>query len=665
MENVCGIEISDPFRWLEDVGNPETREWVDDQNRRVEKRLKGESFNIFSRELADNFKVVNFSEPVPVRGKYFYTERQPDEDQSVLYMKRGLDGVPMKLFDPNGRREGNTVTIDYWNESHTGKYVAYGISEGGDEMATLYVKDTDAGMELPDRITNCRYSSVRWLPDDSAFFYTRNPRPGTVPKDEEHLHTKVYLHRIGDDPEKDELIFGFDRPKDNMIRIGLSPDGGLLAIHTSRNWTENEVHIYDRDTGMIRPLVIGLPSKFSIFLLPDKVLMMTNHKADNYRVLWTGYDDLYKSVDEWEEFIPEEEFPLEFLKVVKGKVLAGYLINASSKIFVFDHEGNRVEEIPLPDHSSLTGISGRREEEEFFYGIRSFLFPKISYRYDPISLRYSEYRRTDNPTDSDSYEVSQKWCHSKDGTKVPVFIVTKKGIALDGSNPTILYGYGGFGMSEKPSFPKNWLPWLKRGGIFAVANIRGGGEFGTKWHKGGIKENKQKSFDDFVAVAEHLISQDYTSNNHLGILGSSNGGLLVSAVGIQRPDLFKAVCSRVPLTDMVRFHKFGIARRWTHEFGNPNIKSDLERILTWSPYQNVRNGIGYPSFLFTTAKKDTRVEPFHAWKMAARLQDVGNNEAFVLTEKEAGHGAGKPVAKIVETQAMILSFFGTELNLKI
>ena len=665
MENICGIEVSDPFRWLEDAGSPETREWVTDQNRRVKKKLKGKPFDIFSLELANEFKVINYSEPVPVRGKYFYTKRQADEDQPVLYMKRGLDDIPVKLFDPNGRRKGNTLTIDYWNESHTGKYVAYGVSEGGNEMATLYVKDSDTGEELPDRITNCRYSSVRWLPDDSSFFYTRNPRPGTVPKDEEHLHTKIYFHKIGDDPERDELIFGSDRPKDDLIRINLSPNGKLLTIHVSQNWTKNEIYIYDRDTGTTRSLVTGLPSKFSIFFLPAKVLMMTNHKADNYRVLWTEYDDLYKPVDDWKEFIPEEKFPLVFLKVVKGKVLAEYLVNASSKIFVFDHEGNRVEEIPLPGHSSLTGISGRREEEEFFYGVSSFIFPKISYRYDSKSLKYLKYRKMDNPIDPKDYEVIQRWSDSKDGTKIPVFIVTKKGIVLDGLNPTILYGYGGFGASETPSFLRNWLPWLKRGGIFAVANIRGGGEFGSKWHKGGIKENKQKSFEDFIAVAEYLISHGYTNNNHLGILGGSNGGLLVSAVGIQKPDLFKAVCSRVPLTDMVRFHKFGIARRWTDEFGNPDIRSDLERIITWSPYHNVRNGVGYPSFLFTTAEKDTRVEPFHAWKMAARLQEVENSETFVLTEKEAGHGAGKPVAKVVETQAMILAFFGAELNLKI
>ncbi len=665
VDNLYGFKISDPFRWLEDSVSPETKEWVDEQNSRTEKKLKIGSFDIFSRELADNFKVVNFSEPVPVKGKYFYTERQPDEDQPVLYIKDGLDGVPVKLFDPNGKREGNTVTIDYWNESHTGKYVSYGISEGGNEMATLYVKDTDTGEELPDRIVHCRYSSVRWLPDDSAFFYTRNPRPGTVSKDEEHLHTKVYLHRIGDNPDDDEFIFGGGRPKDDMIGIGLSPDGKLLAIHVSNNWTENEVYIYDRDTRTIKPIVTGIPSKFSVFFLPDRVLMMTNHEADNYRVLWTGYDELYRPVDEWDEFIPEKEFLLEFLKVVKGKVLAGYLINASSKVFVFDYEGNEIGKIPLPNHSSLAGISGRREEEEFFYGISSFLFPKISYRYDPKSSEYSEYRRTDNPINPDSYEVVQKWCSSKDGTNVPVFIVTKKGITLDGSNPTILYGYGGFGVNETPSFLKNWLSWLERGGVFAVANIRGGGEFGSEWHKDGIKENKQKSFDDFISVAECLVSEEYTNNKHLGILGGSNGGLLVSAVGIQRPNLFKAVCSRVPLTDMVRFHKFGIAGRWTHEFGNPDIKSDLKSIFTWSPYHNVKKGVGYPKFLFTTAESDTRVEPFHAWKMAARLQEVGNKESFVFTEKDAGHGAGKPVAKLVEVQAMILSFFATELNLEI
>ena len=665
VEEINGIKIPDPYRWLEEMENLEVQGWVSVHNKVVNDTLKNESFKDFSDELVRNFKVVNFSNPVPVQGRYFYIERQPDEDQAVLYMKKGLDGAPVKLFDPNGKRDGNTVTIDYWDESRTGKYVAYGISEGGDEMATLYVKDTDTNKDLADKIIHCRYSSVRWLPDDSGFFYTRNARPGTVPKNEEHLHVKVYFHKLGDNPDNDILVFGADRPKDDMIGISLSPDGRYLGIQVSRTWTENEIYIYDTQTRETKSVVANISAKFSIRFLSDKVLLDTNYKANNYRVLQSSYEQMCRPVDEWEEFIPEREFLLETLRVTKSKILVGYLVNASSEVCVFDYSGKEVEKIPLPKYSSLAGISARRDEEEFFYEVDSFVFPKVLYRYDPESKAYGEYRKTDNPIDPEQYVVKQEWYKSKDGTKVPMFIFHKKGLELNSNNPTILYGYGGFASNQTPSFMRNWVPWIERGGVFAIANIRGGGEFGENWHKDGIGKHKQNSFDDFIAAGEYLIAQKYTDSDHLGILGGSNGGLLVSAVGVQRPELFKAVCSRVPLTDMVRFPKFGIAVRWVHEYGNPEIKEDLQDILKWSPYHNVKEGIEYPNFFFTTANKDTRVDPLHARKMAARLEDVAKqNQVLIFTEMEAGHGPGKPIIKIVEGQALIISFFAEMLNLK-
>lgn len=662
VDEIQGFQIPDPYRWLEDVENPEVKKWIDFQNKKTDEILKNDLFETFSGELVKNFKVVSFSNPVPVKGRYFYTERQPDEDQAVLYMKKGLDGNPIKLFDPNGKRDGNTITIDYWDESKSGKYIAYGISEGGDEMATLYVKNTDTNENLSDTIVHCRHSSVRWLPDDSAFFYTRNPRPGSVPKNEEHLHTKVYLHKLGDNPENDELIFGEGRPKDDMIKISLSPDGRYLGIHVSRNWTENEIYVYDRETKETKTIVAGIPSKFSIGFLRDKVLLNTNYKANNYRVLQSSYSEMYRSVSEWKEFIPEREFLLESMRVTNSKILVEYLVNACSEVVIFNYEGKETGKIPLPKYSSLAGISARRDEEEFFYGVDSFISPKILYRYDPISESYSEFRKTDNPINPGDFEVKQEWYCSKDGTKIPLFIFHKKGLELNSKNPTILYGYGGFAQNQKPSFMRNWVPWVERDCIFAIANIRGGGEFGEKWHKDAIKNKKQNSYDDFIAAAEYLIASKYSDKEHLGILGGSNGGLLVSAVAVQRPDLFKAVCSRVPLTDMVRFPKFGVAVRWVHEYGNPEVKEDLKEILKWSPYHNVEENTEYPNFFFTTANKDTRVDPLHARKMAARLQEVNKqNNILIFTEMEAGHGPGKPIIKIVENQALILSFFAQNL----
>ena len=662
---IHGMRVADPYRALEDADNPQIQDWIKEHNERTNEVLKTDSFTNFSDELARNFKVVNFSNPVPVRGRYFYMERQPDDDQAVLYMKDDLDGVAVELFNPNGKRDGNTTSIDYWSESQSGKYIVYGVSEAGDEMATLYVKDVDANAELSDQIPRCRFASVCWLPDDSGFFYTRNPLPGTVPKNEEHLHMKVYLHVLGSDPQNDPCIFGADRPKDDMIRITLSPDGRYLGIHAATTWIENDVYIYDTQTQVIEPLVCNVPAKFLVTFLDSMVLLGTNLQADNYRILQSSYEEMFRPVTEWSEFIPEQTFLLQHAYATKSKILVEYLVNVCSEVHIYNYQGKKEGEIPLPEYSNLTGISARRDQEEFFYGVDSFVFPKISYRYDPDTETYSEYRKTDNPIDPEKYTVTQEWCVSHDDTEVPLFIVHKKGVELNAANPTILSGYGGFGVSLSPAFMRNWVPWLERGGVLAVANIRGGREFGEQWHKSAMKSHKQNSFHDFIAASEYLIQQNYTSSDHLGIIGGSNGGLLVSAVGVQRPDLYAAVCARVPLTDMVRFPKFGIAIRWIHEYGNPKIKEELEHILQWSPYHTVQDGVEYPNFFFTTGEKDTRVDPLHARKLAARLEAVNeHNHVLLFTESDAGHGSGKPILKIVESQALVLSFFAQMLGLR-
>lgn len=665
-DSITGISISDPYRWLEDAESPETREWIESQNSYTDSFLRNKNFEAFSDELTKNFKVVDFSNPIPVRGKYFYRERQPDDNQFALYVKNGINGSPVKLVDPNRMRGDNTVAVAFWSVSRTGKYLAYGLSQGGDEMATMYIKDVDTAINLSEQISQCRYSQVSWLPDDSGFFYTRNPQPGTVPKNEEHLHTKIYFHKMGDNPNNDTLVFGKDRPKDEILGITISLDGRYLAISSALTWTENDIYIYDRNSKKTTPLVVGIPAKFSLKFLEDKAIIGTNYGANNFRVFSVPLTNLFSSMETWKELIPEREYLLQSTTTTKSKIIATYLVNAYSKVVMFDRDGKEIGEIPLPPYSSLAGISRNIEEDEFFYGVDSFIFPKITYRYSSNENKFEIYRKTDNPINPNDYVVKQEWYQSKDGTKIPAFIIHKNTISIDGKNPTILYGYGGFAHVNTPTFMRNFVPWLERGGIYAIANIRGNGEFGEKWHKDGIKENKQNSFNDFIAAAEHLVKKKYTDRDHLGIFGGSNGGLLVSVVAVQRPELFEAVCSRVPLTDMTRFPLFGIASRWIHEYGNPQIKEDLQRILKWSPYHNVKDGIEYPLFLFTTANKDTRVDPLHSRKMTALLQSVNKkNPVLIFTEMEAGHGPGKPIKKIVESQALILTFFTQNLGLKI
>ena len=666
IEKIHGNLINDPYRWLENQNNEETKKWIDSQNEYTFSSLKNGNFNVFLDELIKNFKTVTFSNPVLIRGRYFYAERQPSEDQFVIYVKNGLTGNPIKLVDPNGANKENTVSIDYYAISRSGKYLAYGLSQGGTEMSTLYIKNVDTKEDLPDTIVNCRHSSIRWLPDDSGFFYTRNPRPNTVPKNEEHLHTKVYLHKLGDNPNNDELIFGKDRPKDDMVGLSLSLNGNYLAISVSQEWTKNDIYILDCKNKKVIPLIIRFDARFSLWFALEKALILTNYKANNYRVLSISLNNLFTPIEKWEEVIPERDCLLEHISITKEKIITQYLKNACSKIIIFDYLGNEKGEIPLPPYSSTAGISTNREESEFFYGVSSFTFPKIIYRYNPISDEYVEYRRINNPINPDNYVIKQEWFKSKDDTKIPIFIFHKKNIIKNGLNPTILYGYGGFASVETPCFYRNWIPWLERNGILAIPNIRGGAEFGFAWYTQAIKENKQKSFDDFIAAAEFLINQKYTDNNHLGIIGGSNGGLLVTAVAVQKPDLFKAVCPVVPLTDMVRFPKFGMAIRWIHEYGNPEIKEELGNILKWSPYHNVKENVEYPNFLFTVGLKDTRVNPLHARKMTAILQSINKkNEVLIFTQMEVGHGSGKPISKIIEGQAFKLTFFAKYLNLKI
>ena len=665
-EEINGFKVSDPYRWLEDSDDPAVEQWIDKQNELVDEKIKGGQFEIFSDELVKDFQTTNFSTPLAVNGRYFYMERKPDQDQLVLYVKEGLDDEPTAIFDPNGRKEENTISINYWQVSRTGDYVAYGISEDGDEMATLYVYDVEAEERLSDEIINCRYSSISWLSDDSGFYYNRNPRPGEVPEDEIHMHPKVYLHTLGDDPSEDELIFGDGRPKDDMIHHSLSPDDTYLAINVSQDWTENDIYLYNTQTQELDQLISGDEFTTNISFLPDKALLYTSYEADNFRVLATGYDNLSQPLDEWREFIPEKEHVLQGFSVTSDTVLVEYLENVSSAVSVYDHQGNQLETLPLPKHSSLIGISSRRDEEEFFYSVNSHITSRTTYRFDPEEQAVNEYRQESNPINPDEYVVKQEWYESRDGTEVPMFIIHHEDITLDGSNPTVLYGYGGYGTSLTPNFSRSILPWLRRGGVHAIANIRGGGEFGDSWHKDGIKEKKTNSFDDFIAAGEHLIESGYTSSGHLGAEGGSNGGLLVAAAAIKRPSLFAAVSSQVPLTDIVRFHKFGMASRWVHEYGSPENADDLKYILDWSPYHNIESGEVYPHFLFTTAKQDTRVHPMHARKMAAQLQDENSDgDTFIYTEEKAGHGPGTPIRKIVEEQAIINTFFAQKLGLEV
>lgn len=667
IDNLHSYKVVDNYRWLENGDSQEVKKWVAEQNKFSLNIIKQNGhFDIFHDELAEHFEIPMFSNPIPVKGMYFWQERRPGQDQWVIYVKEGLDGKPKPLVDPNGMKKDNTVSIDYWYVSPNGTYLAYGLSEGGDEITTLYIKQVASGEDLKDKVLNAQFSELQWLPDETGFFYTRGPRPGTVPKDEERYHVKVFFHKLGTNPDNDELIFGKDRPKDDMIGLTLSLDGRYLGISVFQNWNRNDLYLYDTSTKLVTTLIEGLDAQFSIFSTEDRFLLKTNLDAENYKILTTPIGNVPKSINDWQEFIPESENLLDWFSITADKILVGYMVDACDEVKLFNYDGKELGKLPLPAFSSIAGIGCRRQEKEFFFGITNFFSPKVIYQCDPVTNEYIEYRRNDEPLNPVNYVVKQEWATSKDGVKFPMFIMHHKEVILDGKNPTILYGYGCHGISQTPSFLRSYIPWFKRKGVFVIANIRGGGEYGEQWHRDGSLDKKQNTFDDFIAAAEYLIDTKITNPKLLGIMGGSNGGLMVGAVMTQRPELFNAVVCRVPVLDLYRFHKFLIAGRWVHEFGDPEKANEFEWLRKWSPYHHVQSGIEYPNVLFTTANKDTRVAPLHAWKMTALLQANNKKNVVLLrTEMEAGHGPGKPIKKAVESQAYTLAFLAWELGLNL
>lgn len=662
VEKIHGFTVKDPYRWLED-DSPQVKAWTAQQNKLAQSSLDKKLVSIFEKDLKASFNFKADQMPRRRGDLYFYAERRPRQDQFVLYVKKGLTGRGRELVNPNKLSGDTIVTLDYWAPSPKGRLLAYGISSSGDELSELKVMDVATGADIESVAPNASWADVEWLPDESGFFYTRFPDPGTVPAGEERLHNKVYFHKLG--ASSDRMVFGQGRNKEEMLGLELSHDGAKLVISAQRDWVRNDLYIYDVKRRKLEDLITGLDGWFSVDLAEQKTFLYTNYGAPNGKILAAELPDLPKKLDEWNEVVPESDIKLEWMQPTADRLLLTYLTDAVQRTYVHDYSGRRLQELKIPKNASVLSVSASSREKEFFYEYVSYVSPGVITRYDPEKDAYEEYSRMGALIDPDDYEVKQEWFKSKDGTGVPMFIVHRKGLSKDGTNPTILGGYGGFEVSNIPRFLRAYTPWLERGGVYAVANIRGGGEFGKSWHKDGIRSKKQNSYDDFIAAAEHLINSKYTSPRHLGISGASNGGLLVNAVAVQRPDLFKAVDSGVPLADMVRFPHSLIASRWISEYGDPAVRDDLKNILSFSPYHNVKPNQEYPAFFFTTAEHDTRVHPFHARKMAALLQRVNQtNPVLIYTDLSSGHMGSLTMTNFYKNEAMTLAFFAKELGLK-
>jgi prolyl oligopeptidase len=662
-----GERIADPYRWLEQGDSAETRAWTERQNALTEAYLSQVPGREAIRHRLDQLLSIGaLTVPTPVKGWYFYQRRDGRQNQPVLYVRRGVEGADGVVVDPNLLDPAGTTALDWFYPSEDGRLLAYGLSENGSEQSVLHLLEVETGRVLPDVIPRTRAANLAWLPDGSGFYYTRYPAPGEVPEGEEHYHRAVFFHRLTTDPADDPLVFQ-PAQKEFWPGVSLSPDGRWLQIGVARTFDQTDFYLQDLASGgPLVPVAKDLPASFEGEVVHGRLFLRTNLDAPTYRVYLV--DPQRPERDNWRELVaPQPDAVLDGMQVTGHHLALSYLERASSRLRLADHEGRPVREVVLPTLGSLFGLGAEWDGEEIFHGFSSYTVPPSVYRIDLRSGAQQLWRRVDADVDPDSYQVRQVNFPSRDGTRVTMFLVHRAGLGREADTPTYLTGYGGFNISMTPAFSRSLLLWLERGGMVAVPNIRGGGEYGEGWHQGGMLGNKQHSFDDFTAAAEWLIRERYTSPARLAIAGGSNGGLLMGAVLTQRPELFRAVVIQVPLLDMLRYHRFLIARLWIPEYGSPDDLEQFRWLRAYSPYHQVRDGTPYPSVLLATAESDTRVDPMHARKMTARLQAASSSGHPILLrlESRAGHGAGKPLSKVLDELTDTWTFVFSELGVEV
>jgi len=673
VEEIHGVEIMDPYRWLEgDNSDPESMgamtqtvaEWTDAQNaytRRVLDNLPGRE-RLESR-LRELMEVGSISAPGMAGNRYFYTEREGDQAQAIVYVRSGHAGEPRALIDPNTLDDEGLYTVSWFSPSHDGKHLAFGMYYAGDENSTLYVLDVDSGTWLADEIPG-KTSFGGWMPDGRGFFYRNLADVGNAYSGQILYHELGTHHRqdpvLIDQRKLSELYAGAGYSDERLEQLETtygpfaspSRDGRWLTVGYWTGTRDNDLWVADLDrwfrTGELvkTPIVVGEGAQSFGEILGDTMYLNTNLDAPTGRIV--AIDLHNPGVDNWTTVVPEQPGAvLQGFGLARGMLAANYLENAASRIQLYTLEGSRLEALDLPNIGTAS-LATEPDRTEAFLSFESWNMPESIYRVDLASGARELWERPDVPVDPASITVEQAWYTSRDGTRVSMFLVHKKGLELDGTNPTILYGYGGFNISLTPFFSATMYPWYEQGGVYAVANLRGGGEYGKQWHEAGRLDRKQNVFDDFIAAAQWLIDQGYTSPEHLGIWGGSNGGLLTGAAVTQRPELFSAAISAVPLLDMIRYQDFLMARYWIPEYGSAENSEQFRTILDYSPYHNVRKGVEYPAVLFTAGENDARVHPMHARKMAARMQaatasDPSTEPILLWVERKSGHGGGKPL----------------------
>jgi prolyl oligopeptidase len=692
-----GDVVVDPYRWLEDGTSKEVEAWTEAENAHTRAILDGDPRRAKLHARLDQLLQIGFvgspvvrtqrdpKDPKKKITRYFHVRREGKMDQPVVFVREGLEGKDRALLDPTTFSSDNTTALDWWFVSNDGRRVVYGVSSSGDEQSTLHVREVETGKDLSEAIPRTRASHVAWYPDGNRFVYVRLPEPGSVPKGEESYHRKIYEHVIGTDWKGDPLIFGDALAMTDWPAPMLSPSGKTMAIYVGHGPAKSSVFVKDlaqKDAKFVA--VVDGPDALFMPLphtLPgpggkDVVYLRSNDGAPNFQLF--SIDPKKPEQKAWRLVVRESASPLRDFEAVGDSLYVGYLDRAHSRIERRKADGTLVNTIALPPLSSASVPHGEWDGDEALFEVQSYVLPPQILRVVPPAkekkkgttvdaLPTEVFSKIDQSTiDTSQFDVQQIEATSKDGTKVTAFVVAKKGLALDGKSPATLYGYGGFNLVQTPAFNRTVYAFLERGGVYVVSNLRGGGEYGEAWHRGGMLGKKQNTFDDQIAVAERLIELGWTSKERLAIQGGSNGGLLVGALITQRPDLFRAVICAVPLIDMLRYQNFLLAKLWVPEYGSSDDPAQYAWLKAYSPYQKVEDGTAYPSTLILTGASDSRVDPLHARKFAARLQAATSSDRPILlrVETKAGHGIGKPRSKQLEELSDQYTFLFAQLGLE-
>jgi prolyl oligopeptidase len=661
VEDYHGTPVADPYRWLEDQESTDTAAWVAAQRELTQRFLEAlPDRAALHQRLTQLWDYPRTSLPWRRGGQFFFFQNSGLQNQAALYRQETLGGPAILVLDPNSLSEDGTVALTSYAVSQDGQLLAYGASRNGSDWQELRVRRVATGEDFDEVLHWCRFTSIAWRHDNAGFYYSRFPEPGSVPPEDQNNFHRVYWHRVGTPQEADLLIYERPDAKELAFSPTVSEDGRFLVLDVWQG-TNAQNRCYYRPVESDGPFVRLLDDADALYHflgnVGDTFYFQTNLGAPQGRVV--AIDLARPGRADWREVLPEQEAVLDTCALINHRLVAVLMRDVCHEVQLYHLDGSFDRPIGLPGLGTVTGLSGQQNEEPLLIGFESFLYPPGSFRYDSAAGRLAPLHASGVAFDADAFETHRVFVSSKDGTRVPVFLTHRRGLALDGGNPTLLYGYGGFNVGVRPSFSPSRLAWIERGGVYAVACLRGGSEYGETWHEAGMLERKQNVFDDCIAVSEWLIAAGYTSARRLAIMGGSNGGLLVAACMTQRPELYSAVICAVPVIDMLRYHRFTIGRFWTGEYGNAEENPEHFRfLLAYSPLHNLRPGATYPATLITTAESDDRVVPAHARKFAAALQaaDSGANPILLRVERKAGHGLGKPTSKLIDESADIYAF---------